>query len=87
MDITLAFKKLSLTNGDEITLSIAHSTMQKMIFRLIDAGYLTAEELADHIIAQLKSCDQQSLEHVFPEPVMNKLTKTYESVKNGENHV
>ncbi|UAN43875.1 hypothetical protein KGP17_15425 [Serratia sp. JSRIV001] len=87
MDITLAFKKLSLTSGDEITLSIAHSTMQKMILRLIDAGYLTPEELADYIIAQLKNCDQQSLEHVLPESVMNKLTKSYESVKNGDNHV
>ncbi|UAN55382.1 hypothetical protein [Serratia sp. JSRIV004] len=87
MDITLAFKKLSLTNGDEVTLSIAHSTMQKMIFRLIDKGYLTTEELVDYIIAQLKNCDQQSLDHVLPEPVMSKLMKAYESVKNGENHV
>ncbi|RYM66034.1 hypothetical protein BSQ98_09880 [Serratia liquefaciens] len=84
MDITLAFKKLSLTNGDEVTLSIAPSAMRKMIMELLANGYLTTEELAIYMIGQLEVCDQKSLYHVLPENIAKKLITTYESVKNGE---
>lgn len=87
MDIKLAFKKLSLTNGDEAHLSITNSAMQKLIVELIASGYLTTEELAIYTIGQLKLCDQQNLNHVLPEAVINKLISTYESVKKGENNV
>lgn len=57
LDIILAFKKLSLTNGDEVTLNIAASAMQKMITELIATGYLTTEEMAIYTIGQLKICE------------------------------
>lgn len=84
MNITLAFKKLSLTNGDEITLSIAPSAMQKMVNELIAQGYLTTEEMATYVINQLKACDKQNLQYVLPEEVLNKLNATYQAVNNGE---
>lgn len=84
MDITLAFKKMSLTNGDEITLSIAPSSMQKMIIQLIDNGYLTAEEMATYVISQLKICDKRNLRYVLPENVLNELNETYQTVNNGD---
>lgn len=87
MDITLAFKKLSLTNGDEITLSIAPSSMQKMIMELIANGYLTTEELATYVISQLKLCDKQNLAYVLPQNVLNKLNETYLTVINGDQNV
>lgn len=87
MEITLAFKKLSLVNGDEITLSIAPSAMRKMIMELIASGYITAEELAIYTIGQVRLCDQKHIGNVLPENVLNKLVSTYESVKNGETHV
>ncbi|MES3389854.1 hypothetical protein [Enterobacter hormaechei] len=86
MDITLAFKQLSLVNGDEITLSIAPSAMKKMIMELVANGYLTTEELVILSIGQLKLCDKRHLEHVLPENVLKKLISTFESVKNGETH-
>lgn len=87
MDITLAFKRMSLTNGDELTLSIAPSAMQKMIMELIATGYLTTEELAIYVIGQLKLCDKQNLSHVLPENVMNKLNETYQAVITGGENV
>lgn len=87
MDITLAFKKLSLTNGDEITLSIAPSAMQKMINELIAQGYLTTEEMATYVISQLKICDKQNLPYVLPENVLKKLNETYQTVNNGGENV
>ena|GEM_PF-2876586 len=87
MDITLAFKNLSLTNGDEITLSIAPGAMQKMIIALIAQGYLTTEELATYVISQLKICDKQNLQHVLPENVLRKLNETYQAVNNGGENV
>lgn len=87
MDITLAFKKLSLTNGDEITLSIAPSAMQKMIIELIAQGYLTTEEMATYVIRQLKICDKQNLPYVLPENVLKKLNETYQTVNNGGENV
>lgn len=87
MDITLAFKKMSLTNGDEIKLSVAHSAMQKMIMELIASGYLTTEELATYVISQLKLCDKQNLAHVLPQNVLNKLNETYQVVINGGTNV
>ncbi|HEY4437646.1 MAG TPA: hypothetical protein VGN40_15965 [Lelliottia sp.] len=86
MDITLAFKKLTLVNGDEITLSIAPNAMKKMIMDLVANGYLTTEELIILSIGQLKLCDQQHLDLVLPENVLKKLNTTFDSVKNGENH-
>lgn len=86
MDITLAFKQLSLVNGDEITLSIAPSAMKKMIMELVANGYLTTEELIILSIGQLKLCDNRHLDHVLPENVLKKLISTFESVKNGETH-
>lgn len=83
MDITLAFKKMSLTNGDEIKLTVAHSAMQKMIMELIASGYLTTEELATYVISQLKLCDKQNLSHVLPQNVLNKLNETYQTVISG----
>ena len=87
MDITLTFKKLSLTNGDEITLSIAPSAMQKMIIELIAQGYLTTEEMATYVISQLKICDKQNLPYVLPENVLKKLNETYQTVNNGGGNV
>lgn len=87
MDITLAFKKLSLASGEEITLSIAPSTMKKMIIDLVANGYLSTEELIILSIGQLKLCDSKHLEHVLPENVLNKLNATFESVKNGGQNV
>lgn len=87
MNITLAFKKLSLTNGDEITLSIAPSAMQKMIIELIAQGYLTTEELATYVISQLRICDKQNLPYVLPENVLKKLNETYQAVNNGGGNV
>ncbi|MDN8598659.1 hypothetical protein Q0A17_04380 [Citrobacter sp. S2-9] len=87
MNITLAFKKLSLTNGDEITLSIAPSAMQKMIIELIAQGYLTTEELATYVISQLRICDKQNLPYVLPENVLKKLNETYQAVNNGGRNV
>lgn len=87
MDITLAFKKLSLTNGDEITLSIAPSAMQKMIIELIAQGYLTTEEMATYVISQLKICDKQNLPYVLPENVLKKLNEIYQTVNNGGENV
>lgn len=87
MDITLAFKKLSLSNGDEITLSIASSAMKKMIIELIAQGYLTTEELATYVISQLKLCDKQNLPYVLPENVLKKLNETYQAVNNGGENV
>ncbi|AUX72770.1 hypothetical protein [Erwinia pyrifoliae] len=84
MDITLAFKKLSLTNGDEITLSIAPSAMEKMIFELIASGYLTTEEMATYVISQIKNCDKRNLPYVLPANVLNNLNETYQSVNNGD---
>jgi hypothetical protein len=86
VDITLAFKKLTLVNGDEITLSIAPNAMKKMIMDLVANGYLTTEELIILSIGQLKLCDQQHLDLVLPENVLKKLNTTFDSVKNGENH-
>ena len=86
MDITLAFKQLSLVNGDEIRLSIAPSAMKKMIMELVANGYLTTEELIILSIGQLKLCDQQHLDLVLPENVLKKLNETFDSVKNGESH-
>ncbi|MDF7681231.1 hypothetical protein PT300_11805 [Enterobacteriaceae bacterium ESL0689] len=83
MDITLAFKKLSLTNGDEITLSITPGAMRKMIIELITQGYLTTEELATYVISQLKICDKRNLSYVLPENVLKKLNETYQTVNNG----
>ncbi|KAA5927828.1 MULTISPECIES: hypothetical protein [Pantoea] len=87
MDITLAFKKLSLTNGDEITLSIAPSAMQKMIIELIAQGYLTTEEMATYVTSQLKICDKRNLPYVLPENVLKKLNETYQTVNNGGGNV
>lgn len=87
MDITLAFKKLSLTNGDEITLSIAPSAMQKMIIELIAQGYLTTEEMATYVISQLKICDKKNLPYVLPENVLKKLNETYQTVNDGGENV
>lgn len=87
MNITLSFKSMSLTNEGEVTLSIAPSAMQKMIMELLANGYLTTEDLVVFIIGQLKVCDQISLSHVLPETIINQLTTTYESVKNGEDNV
>ncbi|ADP12326.1 hypothetical protein EJP617_26450 [Erwinia sp. Ejp617] len=84
MDITLAFKKLSLTNGDEITLSIAPSAMDKMILELTDNGYLTTEEMATYVISQIKNCDKRNLPYVLPESVLKKLNETYQTVNNGD---
>lgn len=83
MDITLAFKKLSLVNGDEITLSIAPSAMKKMIMELVANGYLTTEELIILSISQIKICDTKHLEQVLPENILQKLNTTFETVKNG----
>ncbi|HDT2074316.1 TPA: hypothetical protein RCG84_000423 [Enterobacter roggenkampii] len=87
MDITLAFKQLSLVNGDEITLSIAPSAMKKMIMELVANGYLTTEELIILSIGQLKLCDKRHREHVLPEIVLNKLNQTYQAVNNGGENV
>lgn len=87
MDITLAFKKLSLTSGDVITLSIAPSAMQKMIIELIAQGYLTTEELATYVINQLTICDKRNLQYVLPENVLKKLNETYQAVNNGGENV
>jgi len=87
MDITLGFKKLSLINGEEVTVSIAPSAMKKMIMGLLSNGYLTTEDLAIYMTEQLSICDNQSLKHVLPEDTAKKLISTYESVKNGENYV
>lgn len=87
MDIKLAFKKMSLTNGDEITLSIAPSAMQKMIMELIASGYLSTEEMAIYVIGQLKLCDKENLSHVLPENVLNKLNETYQTVITGGENV
>jgi Mn-dependent DtxR family transcriptional regulator len=78
---------MSLTNGDEIKLSIAPSAMQKMIMELIATGYLTTEELAVYVIGQLKLCDAENLSHVLPQNVMNKLNETYQAAINGGNNV
>jgi len=87
LDITLAFKKLSLTNGDEITLSIAPGAMKKMIIELIAQDYLTTEEMATYVISQLKICDKQNLPHVLPENILKKLNETYQSLNNGDENV
>ncbi len=87
LDITLGFKKLSLINGENVTLSIAPSAMKKMIMELLSEGYLTTEDLAIYIIEQLSVCDSESLNHVLPEDTAKKLISTYESVKNGEDNV
>ncbi|MDF7681537.1 hypothetical protein PT300_13450 [Enterobacteriaceae bacterium ESL0689] len=87
MDITLAFKKLSLTNGNEITLSITPGAMRKMIIELITQGYLTTEELATYVISQLKICDKRNLSYVLPENVLKKLNETYQTVNNGGENV
>jgi hypothetical protein len=84
LDITLAFKKLSLTNGDVVTLSIAHSAMRKMIMDLVANGYLSTEDLIIFAIGQVKLCDRKNLEHVLPDNVLKKLTEAFESVKEGE---
>ena len=84
MDITLAFKKLSLTNGDVVTLSIAHSAMRKMIMDLVANGYLSTEDLIIFAIGQVKLCDRKNLEHVLPDNILKKLTEAFESVKEGE---
>lgn len=84
MDITITFKKLSLTNGDAITLSIAPSSMKIMITELIDNGYLTTEEMANYVIRQLENCDKQSIQYVLAENVLNKLNETYQTVNNGD---
>lgn len=83
MDITLAFQKLSLVNGDEITLSIAPGAMQKMIVELIAQGYLTTEEMATYVISQVRICDKQNLPYVLSENVLKKLNETYQAVNNG----
>jgi hypothetical protein len=83
LDITLAFKKLSLTNGDEAQLSVTNSAMKKLIMGLIANGYLTTEEMATYVISQLKLCDKQNLPHVLPENVLHKLNETYHTVSNG----
>ncbi|TKK23405.1 hypothetical protein EcCFBP13530_04400 [Enterobacter cancerogenus] len=84
MDITLAFKKLSLTNGDATTLSISHSAMKKMVMDLVANGYLSTEDLIIFAIGQVKICDRKNLEHVLPDNVLKKLTEAFESVKEGE---
>ncbi|EKS6335748.1 hypothetical protein ACUZIT_001631 [Enterobacter hormaechei] len=84
MDITLAFKKLSLTNGDAATLSISHSAMKKMVMDLVANGYLSTEDLIIFAIGQVKLCDRKNLEHVLPDNVLKKLTEAFESVKEGE---
>lgn len=86
MDINLAFKQLTLVSGEEVTLSIAPSAMKKMVMDLVANGYLTTEDLIILAIGQLKLCDRKHLDHVLPEIVLNKLTQTVESVKNGENN-
>lgn len=84
MDITLAFKKLSLANGDAATLSISHSAMKKMVMDLVANGYLSTEDLIIFAIGQVKLCDRKNLEHVLPDNVLKKLTEAFESVKEGE---
>lgn len=86
MDINLAFKQLTLVSGEEVTLSIASSAMKKMVMDLVANGYLTTEDLIILAIGQLKLCDRKHIDHVLPEIVLNKLTQTFESVKNGENN-
>ncbi|EOW6510829.1 hypothetical protein ACOZXQ_000548 [Cronobacter malonaticus] len=86
MDINLSFKKLSLTNGDEVTLSISPSAMQKMIIELIAQGYLTTEELVTYAISQIKICDKRNLPYVLPENVLNKLNEAYQAISNGDEH-
>ncbi|HEF0022016.1 TPA: hypothetical protein R8G79_000938 [Citrobacter amalonaticus] len=87
MDINITFKKLSLTNGDELTLSIAPSAMKKMVLDLVASGHLTTEELIILSIGQVKLSDQAHLEHVLPPNVLKKLNETFESVRNGEKNV
>lgn len=87
MDITCDFKTMTLTNGDEVTLSITHSAMKKMVMGLVANGYLTTEELIILAISQIKLSDRKHLDLVLPELVLNKLNETFKSVKNGETHV
>lgn len=84
MDINLAFKNLNLVNGEEVVISITPSAMNKMVMELVANGYLTTEELIILAIGQLKLCDRKNLDHVLHENVLNKLSETYESVKNGD---
>ncbi|WP_460208416.1 hypothetical protein [Klebsiella oxytoca] len=87
MEINLDFKKMVLNNGEEITLSITHSAMKKMVMGLVANGYLTTEELIIMAIGQIKLSDKKHLDHVLPEIVLKKLNETFETVKDGENHV
>lgn len=87
MEINLDFKKMVLNNGEEITLSITHSAMKKMVMGLVANGYLTTEELIILAIGQIKLSDKKHLDLVLPELVLKKLNETFESVKNGETHV
>ncbi len=87
MNISIRFKKLSLINGDEVEISIAPSAMTDTFTNLIQDGYITVEDLIHQAIRQLEICDCQHLGKVLPEETYNKLIKTYESVKNGDNYV
>ncbi|WP_342656818.1 hypothetical protein [Pantoea sp. RSPAM1] len=78
---------MSLINGEEIELSVASSAMTDTFTNLIQEGYITVEDLIYQAIRQLEICDCQHLGRVLPEETYNKLINTYESVKNGDNHV
>ncbi|MDZ7320716.1 hypothetical protein N4G41_03615 [Kosakonia sacchari] len=84
MNINLTFKSLTLINGEEVTLSISHGSMKKMIMDLVANGYLTTEELIILAIGQIKLCDRNHIDHVLPENLLKKLNKTFESVMGGE---
>lgn len=84
MDITLAFKKLALVNGEEAVISIAPSAMKKMVMDLVANGYLSTEDLIIFAISQVKLCDRKNLENVLPDNVLKKLTEAFESVKEGD---
>lgn len=86
MDITLAFKKLALVNGEEVVISIAPSAMKKIVMDLVANGYLSTEDLIIFAIGQVKLCDRKNLEHVLPDNVLKKLTEAFESVKEGDNN-
>lgn len=84
VNVSLKFKSLHLDNGGKVNLSTTSKSINELIQELTATNILTVEELAILMICQLKLCDSQNLDHVFPESVYKKLISTYEKLKNGE---
>lgn len=87
VDLKIKFKNLSLENGGKVCLSTSEKSLIELIQHLTATNILTVEELAILIIGQLKLCDEQNLNNVFPEHVWKKLVSTYDLIKNGEKNV